>query len=233
MLYFLPDHRVLFIAVALVTISLCSSLGFAQTDDITGGETDPVKLFERGQNLHAKGDLERAVVFYEAAIKLRPEFPEAEYQLGTALMTLNRLADAEKELKRAIELRKDWSLPCTALGSVLARNNREKEAEPMLRRAIELGAKDYITLDSLAALRLRANDKIEALALARRATEDGDSPASAWALRAFIEHDSGDKIAATTSVECALSLDAKNVSALETRAELRAGVGDYEHSIQD
>ena len=66
-------------------VALCFQLAPAQTDDPTDGETDPVKLFERGQNAHAKGDITRALALYEGAIKLRPEFPEAEYQRGVAL----------------------------------------------------------------------------------------------------------------------------------------------------
>jgi tetratricopeptide (TPR) repeat protein len=227
-----PARQFTLLVVPLAMVLLCASFSHAQTVDIVNGETDPIKLFERGQNAHAKGDLEHAIELYEAAIKLRPEFPEAEYQLGTALVALNRLSEAEKELKRAIELRKDWPLPYAALGNVLVRENNDKEAEPILRRAIELGAKDYFTLDLLAAVRLRANDKPDALALAKQATRD-DSPASAWALRAFIENESGDKVAAAASVERALSLDEKNVSALETRAELRAANSDFDHAIQD
>jgi len=227
------NRRLFFIAVSLLLISICCPPVTAQVDDITGGDSDPIKLFERGQNAHAKGDLDHALAFYEAAIKLRPEFPEAEYQRGIALVSLNRPGEAEKAFQRAIELRQDWPLPYSALANVLVHGNRDKEAEPLLRRALELGAKDYLTLDALAALRLRANDKTEAMTLARRATIDADSPASAWALRAFIERDAGDKSAAAISVERALAIDDRNVGALETRAELHADSGDYEHAIAD
>jgi tetratricopeptide (TPR) repeat protein len=232
MLFLSPNCRLTFFAVGLSLILTCFSPSLAQVDDITG-ENDPIKLFERGQSAHAKGDLERAIAFYEAAIKLRPEFPEAEYQRGIALITLARPAEAEKALRRAIELRKDWPLPYTALANVLVRSNHDKEAESLLRRALELGAKDYLTLDALAAIRLRGNDKSEALSLATRATADADPAASAWALRAFIEREAGDNTAAMNSVEQALSIDSKNVSALETRAELRADAGDYPDAIED
>src|SRR5213593_5170281 len=96
------------------TIALLLILGFnhatAQTEDAFGdSDADPVKLFERGQNAHARGDLLKALEFYEEAIKVRPEFPEAEFQKGNVLVGLGRLADAESGFRRAIELRKDWS----------------------------------------------------------------------------------------------------------------------------
>src|SRR5216683_7070588 len=122
-------------ALILLFVASCFQVVPAQTDDPTDGETDPVKLFERGQNVHAKGDLARALALYEGALKLRPEFPEAEYQRGVALVGLGRFPEAEKSFTHAIELRKDWVLPMSALGSLLARAERDKEAETILRRA--------------------------------------------------------------------------------------------------
>src|SRR6266849_10580885 len=151
-----PSHRLLLFAIGFALTLICCSLGAAQTDDITGGEIDPIKLFERGQNAHAKGYVARALTLYEEAIKLRPEFPEAEYQRGVALVALKRPTEAEIAFRRAIELRKDWSLPYAALGNLLSRSEKDSEAEPLLRRAMHLGAKDFTTLDSLSTLRLRA-----------------------------------------------------------------------------
>src|ERR1044071_4068160 len=83
-----------------------------QTDDMFGDSAaDPVKLFERGQNAHARGELEKALQFYEQALKVRPDFPEAEFQKGGALVSLGRLPEAEASFRRAISLKKNWSLP--------------------------------------------------------------------------------------------------------------------------
>jgi len=67
-------------AFVLVLIAACGQPVLAQSDDPANGETDPIKLFERGQDAHAKGDTKLAIQLYEAAIKLKPEFPEAEFQ---------------------------------------------------------------------------------------------------------------------------------------------------------
>ena len=50
-------------------------------------EDDPVKLFERAQDAHAKSDFKTAIEFYDAAIRLKPEFPEAEFQRALALLS--------------------------------------------------------------------------------------------------------------------------------------------------
>lgn len=220
-------------ALTLLLVVLCCQLVPAQTEDPSDGETDPVRLFERGQNAHAKGDLQRALALYEGALKLRPEFPEAEYQRGVALTALDRSPEAEQAFARAIDLKKDWLLPNSGLGALLARAGRDKEAEPFLRRAIQLGAKDVVTLDSLSAVRLRAGEKEEALALARAATEDDNATASAWAWRGAVERASGNNAAALSSLEHSLQLQPNYVAALKERAELRVEARDYEHAIED
>ena len=232
MISLLRSRQLILSAIALVFVLGCSQPALAQADYL-GDETDPIRLFERGQNAHAKSDLVRAVALYEAALKLRPEFPEAEYQRGVALVGLDRPADAEKALAHAIELRKDWVLPYSALGNLLARLSRDKEGEPLLRRALQLGANDYLTLDALSTIRLRAGDKVEALALARRGTEDESAPALAWVWRAVVECAAGDATSALKSLDRALQIDANHVGALRERAEVRIEAADYSHAIED
>ena len=230
---FQSSRRFPFAIIVFILVAVCASAAAAQTVDFTDGESDPVKLFERAQNAHAKGDLERALALYEEAIKLRPEFPEAEYQRGVALVGLKRPAEAEIALRRAIELRKDWSLPYSSLGNLLSRSEKDKEAEPLLRRALQLGAKDFTTLDSLSTVRWRAGDKPEALALAQRATEDEGAPASAWVWRGIVERANGNATAAAASLDHALQMEPKNVAALRERAEGRVTAAEYDRAIED
>ncbi|HMJ25264.1 MAG TPA: tetratricopeptide repeat protein [Pyrinomonadaceae bacterium] len=226
-------RRLFFWALTIFLAVLCFQIAQGQTDDPTDGETDPVKLFERGQNAHAKGDVARALALYEGALKLRPEFPEAEYQRGVALVSLDRPAEAEKAFTSAIDLRKTWVLPISALGNLLARASRDQEAEPVLRRAIQLGARDSITLDSLSAVRARAGDKSEALTLAKTATEDDNASASTWAWRGAMERASGNKEAALVSLGHSLQIEPNYPAALKERAELYLDGGDYQDAIKD
>ena len=221
-------------AGALLLLFGCNAISRAQTDDPFGdGSADPVKLFERGQNAHAHGDLLKALEFYEEAIKVRPEFAEAEFQRGNALVALARLQEAESGFRRTIELRKDWSLPYSALGALLVRLNRDPEAESVLRQAIKLDTKDNLALRMLADIRLRAGDAKEAVALTRRATNDADAPASTWILRALAERAAGDNVAALASLDHVLQLDPANLSALMERAELRIAAGDKVRALAD
>jgi tetratricopeptide (TPR) repeat protein len=219
---------------ALCLLFFTGSMALAQTDDPFGdGSADPVKLFERGQNAHAHGDLLKALEFYEEAIKMRPEFAEAELQRGSALVGLGRLQEAESGFRRAIELRKDWSLPYSALGALLVRSNRDADAESVLRQAIKLDKQDNLALRMLADVRLRAGDAKEALELTRRATNEADTPASAWMLRGMAERATGDNGAALTSFEHVLRIESANISALIAHAEMLITAGNNERAVAD
>src|SRR5918911_3555236 len=83
--------RLTVLACAFSLVLLCAAAARAQADGSFGDtDADPVKLFERGQDAHARGDLKLALEFYEEALKLRPEFPEAEYQRATAHVSLGQ-----------------------------------------------------------------------------------------------------------------------------------------------
>src|SRR3982751_5418920 len=89
------------IFLTATTVALFCICGAAQ-EPFGDDATDPVRLFERGQSAHARGELEKALVFYEQALKVRPEFPEAEFQRGNALASLGRLSEAEAAFRSAI-----------------------------------------------------------------------------------------------------------------------------------
>src|SRR5438876_8206471 len=132
-------HRLIGAIVLIVCGGAC--MATAQINDTD--ETDPVKLFERGQDAHARNDYKRAIELYEAAIKLKPEFPEAEFQRAMALLAANRKAEAMEGFKRAVTERPDWALPYAKFGSFLAfPGNADPEAEPLLRKAIQLDDKN-------------------------------------------------------------------------------------------
>ena len=189
----------------------------AQTDDFGDSAADPIKLFERGQNAHARGDLEKALDFYEQALKVRPEFPEAEFQKGGVLVSLGRLAEAEAAFRRAIALKKNWSLPYSGLGALLLKQSRDTEAEAMFRQALTIDPQDTIALRLLADQKLRTGATKEALELARIATSAKDAPPSSWVVLAMAERANGDKVGAQKILDQVLDDDPGNLAALIER----------------
>ncbi len=228
-------HYHAFVSVFTLALLVCSATAVsAQGDELSDDEGDPVKLFNRGQDAHAKKDYELALEFYEQAVKLRPEFPEAEFQKAAALVALKRLPEAERAYRRAMELRADWALPPVALGVLLARSQgREREAEPVLLRALELDAKNLPALVALAEVRGRTGDARGAVQFWQRATMVKDDDASLWLARAAAEHAAKETAAALKSLERALTLEPSHAEARMKHAEILLESGDNARAVED
>jgi tetratricopeptide (TPR) repeat protein len=228
-------HRRLVSALAFALL-LASAHGAAAQDRDEFDETaaDPVRLFNRGQEAHAKREYERALELYEEALRIKPEFAEAEFQKAAALVALHRAPEAEKSYRRAMELRRTWALPPAALGLALVRTpGREGEAEPLLRRALELDAKNLTATVALAELRSRAGDAAESATLWRRATELKSDDPALWVARARAESGAKDAAGALKSFGRALDADGTNVEARLGRADLLISAGEKERALED
>jgi tetratricopeptide (TPR) repeat protein len=228
-------QRRLAFALVFALVLWCAPATRAQeTDEFGDTAADPVKLFNRAQEAHAKKDYERALELYEEALQLRPEFPEAEFQKAGALVALRRLPEAEKSYRRAMELRRTWSLPPAALGLLLVRiEGREREAEPLFRRALELDPKNLTAAVGLAELRTRAGDAAEAVKFSRLAAELKPGDASLWTSLGIAEAWAKESAAALKSFERALALDPSQVEAHVGRADLLFVMGERERALED
>ncbi len=219
---------------ACVSLLLLATTASAQTVEAFGDDAaDPVRLFERGQSAHARGELEKALSFYEQALKVRPEFPEAEFQRGNALASLNRLPEAEQAFRLAISYKKNWGLPYSALGAVLMRETRDHDAEQSFQQALTIDSKDSLALRMLSEIRLRAGDAKAALDFAKRATANPEAPPSAWIGLALAEKANGNNAAAKTALDHVLADQPDNVGALIERADLFTDGKNYELAIND
>ncbi len=218
--------------IVLCSIVFSAPRSEAQTTGVD--QDDPVKLFERGQDAHAKSDFKTAVEFYDAAIRLKPEFPEAEFQRALALLSSNRKDEALQGFNRAVELRPNWAFAYARFGSQLSGYfNDDKNGERILRKAIELDPDNEEALIALADLRARAGDQNEALTLSRRATSSKQATAATWRKRAIIEVGARDRVAALASLDRALTLEPNNLGALDQRAKLLLDVGDKARALDD
>ncbi|HYE13053.1 MAG TPA: tetratricopeptide repeat protein, partial [Pyrinomonadaceae bacterium] len=231
----LPSFRPLAAAALFALVFACAPSSLAQERDEFGeAAADPVKLFNQGQDAHARKEYELALEFYEEALKLRPEFPEAEHQRGVALVALKRLPEAEAAFRRAMQLRPAWALPPLTLGLALAREpGRAADAEALLRRVLEIDAKSTHALSALAEFRARAGDKAEALALLRRATDASPGDAALWLARGAAEREAKDNSAAVKSFERALAIEPSNTAARMVRAELLIESGDAARASEE
>ena len=201
------------------------------------GQDDPVSLYNKGQDAHERGDFAIAVEFYDKALKISPEFPEAEFQKGSAFVSLKKFDDAEKSFRRAVELRPDWNLPLANLGEILLKKNNFVEAEKVLSKAISLDSLNFPALVSLTELRLKTKSTPEVLKdlLAKlvNLTSKQRPTAMIWASRGAIERELGDRVSAKTSLDNALAKDPNNQFALNERIRLALSDSDFSRALED
>ncbi|MCD9189545.1 MAG: tetratricopeptide repeat protein [Pyrinomonadaceae bacterium] len=218
-----------------VVLFISSIVQVSAQENAEAEADDPVAIFNRGQDAHEKGDFAEAIKFYDKALAILPEFPEAEYQKGNALISLNKPLEAEKSFRKAVELRDDWTLALASHGAVLVRLNQFKEAETVLLKAVELDEQNFPAYAALTELRLKTKAKPEVLqemlAKIKVLTTGKVKPtASIWAARAALENALGDRVAAKTSLNQALEIEPKNQFALSERADIALNEGDSERA---
>ncbi|HUR98610.1 MAG TPA: tetratricopeptide repeat protein [Pyrinomonadaceae bacterium] len=210
------------ICAAFMSIVALSSSALCQDEDDHSGEA--VALFNQGQDAHEKGEFSAAIEKYERALKLIPEFPEAELQRGNAYQSLGKLDEAETAFRKSVELRDDWSLALASLGSVLVRKNNFPEAEKYLLQAIQLDELNFPAYAAMTELRLKTKASPEILGALlvkiRSLTAKANPAVSIWASRAALENSVGDRKNAKSSAARALELDPKYQFALATSAEI-------------
>jgi tetratricopeptide (TPR) repeat protein len=228
------QRRLVFAFVFALAFVCAQGASAQETDEFGDTAADPVRLFNRAQEAHAKKEYERALELYDEALQLRPDFPEAEFQKAGALVALKRAPEAEKSYRRAMGLRPAWALPPASLGLLLVRTEgRAREAEPLLRRALELDPKNLTAAVALAELRARAGDAAESVTLWRRAAELKPDDASLWTSLARAEAGAKDGAAALKSFGRAIEAEPGNVEARLGRADLLIASGEKERALED
>ena len=84
------------------------------------------------------GEIAQSAELHRQALALKPDFVEAQYNLGNALQALGRLEEASEAYRRALELKPDLVRAHHNLGSVLQSLGRLEEAAQCYRRALAL-----------------------------------------------------------------------------------------------
>lgn len=221
-----------FAVVSIMTLGLLlsTSLTVRAQDEPPATSQDAVEFFNRGQDEHGKGELLKAIELYDKALRLLPEFPEAEFQKGNAYLSLGRQPEAESAFRRAVELRADWTLALVALGSMLERRGEFGEAEKLLNKAISLDNSSFPAYSAMADMRLRTKaspDVLRELLEKVRAFSSKASPtAGMFSTQASLEKALGDNVSAKKSIGRALEMDPNSKSAFFEKADIALAEND-------
>ncbi|HEX4644503.1 MAG TPA: tetratricopeptide repeat protein, partial [Verrucomicrobiae bacterium] len=125
------------------------------------------KLMDSGKKkLYAGNNPEAALHDFEAAVAKAPDYYEAYYQIGMACLSLQKPADAEKNLQTSVALsNQTYSDAVLALAILLLGRHDSADGEPLLRHGLELNPNSwvgYYELGKLELYRMRLEPALDA-----------------------------------------------------------------------
>ena len=97
----------------------------------------------------AAGRMDEAVRYFEAALRRRPEYFDAHYNLGMALAMQNDFVRAGDEFAAAVRLNPQDANAEANLGGALAAMEKWKEAKTHLERALVLDPNHSLARENL------------------------------------------------------------------------------------
>jgi tetratricopeptide (TPR) repeat protein len=104
------------------------------------------KEFEKGEERVATGKrdkIEEAVLYFERAIALYPQFVEARLRLGTTHMDLGQWDKAEQVLRKTLEINSKAVNALFALGELYLWQKKYNEAEKVLLQGLAMEDRSY------------------------------------------------------------------------------------------
>jgi len=107
-------------------------------------------------------DSPEIVPFYEAAMKLRPDYTPLLVRYGDSLLRLNRVEDARKAYDRALQLEPSMWIAHRGMGQALIQAGEGAAAVDHLEKAVSLKPDDGVSYAALARAYLLAGDKEKA-----------------------------------------------------------------------
>jgi len=118
--------------------------------------------FDRGRDALARKNPAQAIVHFQKAASIYPEFFEAQLLLGTAFMDLRDWQKAETPMKRALEIKAGNAPALLALGEIFWRQKRYDEAERSLIEGLKFDEKNWHGHFTLARLYWERGDVLKA-----------------------------------------------------------------------
>lgn len=95
-------------------------------------------LYSQGVAQLSRDDFARALGFFEKAVEMDPNYPEAWYQLGFTYGVLGRHSDALKASKLAAKMRPEWAQAFVNIGASSFALGQYKDALEAYRQALRL-----------------------------------------------------------------------------------------------
>ena len=100
-----------------------------------------VEALQRGISAHRSGNIEEADRFYTAVLKVQPDHPDANHNMGVITVSLNKLDQALPFFKKALDVKPGVAQYWLSYIDTLIKLKRFEKARAVLKQAQEYGAK--------------------------------------------------------------------------------------------
>ena len=147
-----------------VGLSFCPISTFGQTPD-------PENLVSEGVSLLKSGDFENAASKFREAVRLKPDFAAAHYDLALALLRSHRESEALPELQAVVALNPDFDAAHYNLAMLLEESGHFRQAIEQFQQFRALRPEDPAALIHLAYNNFRAGYDAAGMKLAREGLE--------------------------------------------------------------
>ncbi|MEC4985251.1 MAG: serine/threonine-protein kinase [Oscillatoria sp. PMC 1068.18] len=183
------------LVVALVSISLVGELDKLFQQPVSP-ELPPVvetdvdlarEFFQEGERLREQGADQRALIAYDEAIRLRPNYSEAFSSRCQVLQKMERYPEALTACDRALSINSSSKQTWNRQAGAFAGLGRNREAIATYTRALQLDPDYYWAWNDLGNIYNQEGRYAEALAAAQRATELDPYTYNAWKVRGEAE----------------------------------------------
>ncbi|HEX7968103.1 MAG TPA: tetratricopeptide repeat protein, partial [Stellaceae bacterium] len=186
----------------------------------------PDALALAGALAFQSGEIEEAAAHYAAAVARKPDFAEAQYNLGNALLRLERGEAAVAAYRAAARFRPDLVPIHNNLGTALQSLRRFDEAAAAYRAALALAPNAAELHRNLAIVLHEAGDRDGAIAAFRQALALKPDWESVYRSLANALLEKGDWRAARDACDASLRLSPGNIEALGLKSLALDEMGD-------
>ena len=96
-----------------------------------------VEALQRGISAHRSGNIEEANRFYTAVLKVQPDHPDANHNMGVITVSLNKLDQALPFFKKALDVKPGVAQYWLSYIDTLIKLKRFEKARAVLKQAQE------------------------------------------------------------------------------------------------
>ncbi len=116
---------------------------------LVGTPQNPIYLSNIGNALKALDRQDEALASYRKAIRIKPDFADAHYNMATIFQTQGKMTEALRSYKNALRFKPNFANAHTNIGTILQADNRLSEAIERYQTSLELHPGNAETLNNL------------------------------------------------------------------------------------